>query len=430
MTTRRDLVEAHAFRRRRLVRAFLSGAPRDLEEEAPAPARAVVGGVALAVVLVVAAAVAPVVTTRTPSGWDRQGLVVSRQTGERYLIAGDAEQPRPVVNVTSAQLVLGMDYTPTIVSQQTLDGRTAETAIGIVGAPSELPRRSAFVGSGWTACTADDAGIAVTVAASPQVAPVSGRGVVVRSGSRTFVVADGADGHAHAYQLGDALAAQPLFADTPPAIVHLRRTWMALLGTPVSLHVPAGLTAVHTRAGYDVIRTTPAGAEATSVGPFAAYLVAGGRPPDQELPRGTVHNEHLLDGSAYWQWPQQLLRASPAGPVCAQLDAGPSHDSRAVLAAPTGSDAWPDHPPAAEGSPVVRVEPGGGAFVRSARPGAPGTTFMIAATGKRYLLRDSATLGTLGLTSYAAPRVDPAWLELFARGPELAQRAALRPAAP
>lgn len=428
MTTKKELVEAHAFSRRRLATAFLSGAPGGREVEPSRPGRTIVAGVALAVLLVAGAAIASVLSPRTASGWDNQGVVISKQTGERYLIVGDTKQLRPVINVTSAQLVLGMDYTPTIVSQQTLDGRTPGPAIGILGAPPELPPRSAFIGSGWTACTADHAGVAVDVSASPQVAPMGGRGAVVRAAGRTYLVADGADGHAHAYPLADALGAQPLFAGTQPATAELPSSWLALLGAPVSLAAPPGVTAVQTNAGYDVVRSTSSGTEATSVGSFAAYLIAHGRPPQQQLPANTVENDHLLAGSAYAQWPQQLLQSAAAGPVCAQLQAAPGRASQAVLATPTGTDAWPIHEPAATASPVVRVDPGRGAFVRSAGSGtAPGTTFMIAATGERYLLADPATLTTLDLSSYAAPTVDPAWMSLFARGPELAQRAALCP---
>ena len=52
MATKRDLVEAHAFSRRRLVTAFVSGAPGGREVEPVRPARVIVGGAALAVLLI------------------------------------------------------------------------------------------------------------------------------------------------------------------------------------------------------------------------------------------------------------------------------------------------------------------------------------------------------------------------------------------
>jgi hypothetical protein len=56
MATKRDLIEAQAFNRRRLVTAFVAGAPGGREVEAPRPWRTVVAGVALGVLITVAAA--------------------------------------------------------------------------------------------------------------------------------------------------------------------------------------------------------------------------------------------------------------------------------------------------------------------------------------------------------------------------------------
>jgi hypothetical protein len=60
MPTRRDLVEAQSFNRRRLVTAFLSGAPGGREVDPARPWRLVVGGVALAVLLTAGAGVSGV----------------------------------------------------------------------------------------------------------------------------------------------------------------------------------------------------------------------------------------------------------------------------------------------------------------------------------------------------------------------------------
>ena len=46
MATKRDLVEAHQFSRRRLVTAFVSGAPGGREVEPARPGRTIVGGLA------------------------------------------------------------------------------------------------------------------------------------------------------------------------------------------------------------------------------------------------------------------------------------------------------------------------------------------------------------------------------------------------
>jgi hypothetical protein len=60
MAPRRDLLEANAFRRARLVTAFLSGEPDGREVEPWRSGRVVVAGFVLALLLVGAAAIASV----------------------------------------------------------------------------------------------------------------------------------------------------------------------------------------------------------------------------------------------------------------------------------------------------------------------------------------------------------------------------------
>ena len=68
MASKRDLVEAHAFNRRRLVAAFVSGAPGGREVEPTRPARAVVVGAVLAVLVVGGAAIAGYLRPGLPAG--------------------------------------------------------------------------------------------------------------------------------------------------------------------------------------------------------------------------------------------------------------------------------------------------------------------------------------------------------------------------
>ena len=96
MATTKDLTEADAFARRRLVTAFVSGAPGGREVEPARSGRAVVGGVALAVLLVAGAARAGRLPSRGPPGWgDRQGLIVSQESGVAYV--GIGVEPRTTV---------------------------------------------------------------------------------------------------------------------------------------------------------------------------------------------------------------------------------------------------------------------------------------------------------------------------------------------
>lgn len=68
MATPRDLAEANAFSRRRLVTAFVCGAPGGREVAPARSGRAVAGGLALAVLLTAAAAVAGALAPGPPEG--------------------------------------------------------------------------------------------------------------------------------------------------------------------------------------------------------------------------------------------------------------------------------------------------------------------------------------------------------------------------
>ena len=158
MATKKDLVEAYSFSRRRLVTAFLSGAPGGREVEPSRPGRTVVGGLALAVLLIAGAAIASVLASRTEEDWNKVGLVVSREEAAPYVILDESEDPTliPVINITSAQLILGVERAePTYVSQDVIEDQTPGDPIGIAGAPQTLPRPKQFIESGWTSCTDD-----------------------------------------------------------------------------------------------------------------------------------------------------------------------------------------------------------------------------------------------------------------------------------
>lgn len=77
MTSRKDLAEARAFARRRLLTAFLCGAPGGREIEPARPGRATFGGAAIALLLVAGAVTAPALSTHHPQGRAHVGCVGS-----------------------------------------------------------------------------------------------------------------------------------------------------------------------------------------------------------------------------------------------------------------------------------------------------------------------------------------------------------------
>ncbi|MGH3308513.1 MAG: type VII secretion protein EccB, partial [Nocardioides sp.] len=202
MATKKDLVEAYSFSRRRLVTAFVSGAPGGREVEPARPGRTMVGGLALAVLLAAGAAIAGIFSPSVPEDWaDSPGLIVSKETGAAYVITEDAVEEaeasdddtgpvlRPVINITSAMLILGSDVTPEIVPQSAIDAETIGDDIGILNAPASVPTDDLLIERGWTACTEERRGIRLDVAESPGVGDAPGGGFVVESDDDYYVVA-------------------------------------------------------------------------------------------------------------------------------------------------------------------------------------------------------------------------------------------------
>src|SRR6476469_9215891 len=157
MATKRDLVEAHQYSRRRLTTAFVSGAPGGREVEPARPGRALVGGLALALLVVAGGAVSGLVFGRDEADWKQPGLVISKDRGQAYVVSTPTEDElviRPVINITSARLILGSEATPTYVSQEAINAEKIGEPIGILNAPANVPDPDNLVESGWTACTA------------------------------------------------------------------------------------------------------------------------------------------------------------------------------------------------------------------------------------------------------------------------------------
>ncbi len=186
MATKKDLVEAHAFSRRRLVTAFVSGAPGGREVEPVRPGRVLIGGVALSVLLLAGAAIAGFLLGRPPAQWlDEGSFVISKDTGEQYvvLVAGDDPVLQRVPNYVSAQLLLGRaDLTPYTVRDKYIRGVQLGEDLGIDAAPAGLPAADELVDDGWTACTGEGVGIKLAVQRTPTVEDLSASAFLVESG--------------------------------------------------------------------------------------------------------------------------------------------------------------------------------------------------------------------------------------------------------
>ncbi|MEV5003244.1 type VII secretion protein EccB [Nocardioides sp. LML1-1-1.1] len=458
MATKKDLVEAYSFSRRRLVTAFVSGAPGGREVEPARPGRMIVGGIALAVLLIAGAAVAGALTKRPPPDWNNPGLVTDDH-GALYVIL-DSEQSagestlRPVINVTSARLILGSDVKTKSVPDKVLATRKKGPSIGILDAPATVPAADHLINSGWVACTANGAGLQADVRRRPSVERAAGTGFVVKaekSGVRWLIAEAEVPGHptrAYRYQLpprNDALDTD--LGVTTSDQVTVPDTWLALFpaggplsaaglgvtgwGTPVAGYAGGARVGDYLeRNGQSFVLTQQGFAPLTD---FALAVVrntrfAAGVPRKLE-PAATdpafKAADRTYDAAS---WPEEPVDRSAAATdtVCGVLETDEGTEPAVRLATvPAGAPV----DPVAKGERKVAVEAGYGALVRSADFGTSegGTVALVDDGGRSYSLAGEAEVENLGYKSVPPVVVPGSWVQLFTPGPDLSILDALCP---
>lgn len=452
MATKKELVEAYQFSRRRLVTAFLSGAPGGREVEPTKPMRSLIGGVALAVLLCAGAGVAGFLGGRPNSDWKSEGsFIISKDTGEQYVVLHGGEDPRiqRVPNFISGQLLLGTAE-PDVYSVKDEHIRTVTLGsdLGIEGAPAGLPGTGELIESGWTACTGPGLGIRVTVSEEPDVVPAPGSAFVVRTGRKSlWLLAASPQGPAYRFALPRDATAQSTLLDSlgfgaSTLAPEVTEGWLNLFplgpeltrdafgvtrnGQPVDYtDLETDLSAfrigdlVQNDDGYYLL-----GDEAPQrLEEFPALvheaLVASARPLQGDVRAGMVEPEHPQE------WPQLRPDAVPPGEMCAVL--GVEDDrGHTLLGVQPGEDASADE--LAAGTHDVDVEPAGGAYVLSGGDAATGggSPFVVDAKGFRYALVSPLVADYIGYGDVDPPTLPAAWLDYFEPGVPLSVNAARR----
>ena len=447
MASKKDLVEAHSFNRRRLVTAFVSGAPGGREVEPVRYGRTLVGGLVLAALVVVGAAVSPLLVQDVPEDWLDNGMVVGKESGSRF-VAFDGRL-YPVINTTSARLILASEgsFEVTFVPDEKIAEQEQGPTIGIAGAPDLLPEPEDLVQSGWTACTNTSGGIKVSVLPDPGARPsgdgafvVSSRSdgqVYVISGEHRYAVPPGARGTASLRALGlDGEAAQPV-----PGL------WLDLITPGASLE-PFTVRGAGDRmdTGVDGLDTVGAPVKVDGrpyvlsrdgllpVSDFAYTLYRSSGPgaqiPEQQKESGDITELRTVNDAGARpypaDWPESDVTPYDNGDApCLLLTTADESAPQVRLAAAPDDEVVPT------GSTVTRtVESGHGAVVEASAGGVigAGTTFLVDATGTRYAVGEKGAV-TAAMTALGYADVEPAtvpapWMDLFGDGPELTPRAA------
>lgn len=456
MASKKDLVEAHAFSRRRLVSAFLSGAPGGREVEPARPGRSVFGGVILAVLLIAGGAVAHFLSPKAATGWsDEDGLIVTKG-GARYVVTGPdkAKELHPVVNLASAQLILGLDLEKKskVIDQEEIDKEFPKETIGLSGpkVPEELPLKSDFINTGWTACTANGAGTFLNISADPDVKAAPDTGFMVQTEEGNYLIAEYRtdEGYTQAYSYkieGDQETyADRIFNSSPPTL-KVPQAWVNLFPAGSPLEAEAFGSAYskfgQAVAGEDYPIGTKGIFDSKSylltesgwirIGEFAAEVydtalqAAGKSVNTQSLSSGPQINGEEPETS----WPTKTLEPG-TGSVCAKLETEEKTTVR--LGVEPSEDAWStSEPPAAGDFTSARVDPGKGAFVYAANgeelDKKSATPYLIDARGTANTLDGKLTVERLGLTADSGPIVPGTWLRLLPGGAALSTELALCP---
>jgi len=435
MATKKDLVEAQSFSRRRLTTAFVSGAPGGREVEPHRPLRAVVGGLALTAVLVLGSMAFGWLRSSLPSDWENDRLIIAEDSGARYVSVKGVLHP--VVNTTSARLLIPADsFKVLAVPDDELASIERGPTLGIVGAPDSLTPPDRLVNSGWVACLGSSEQVTTTIGPSGAAVPVERGALVVRSDERTFVVAQG-----HRYPVAErdvSAVTVALRLDGRPAVA-APATWLNLFPEGPAL-APLSIEGLGTP-----LPGLPAGATVGSVltleGDGRRYVVL----PSGDLePLPEVANEMYRLGSgangreipvqaaqiarlqvrpqrlAPPEWPTSYPTAVPDTP-CATLTAAPGAQPEVTLGSTSAAA-----PEGAAGRTVV--DTGYGALVRAVSGSvlSKGPVLAVDQTATAYALDDAddELLARLGYAPGDVAPVPQPWTELLRSGPVLGSAAA------
>ncbi|MCI2957451.1 type VII secretion protein EccB [Agromyces atrinae] len=429
MATKKDLIEAQGFSRRRLLSAFTGGAPGGKELDPAKPLRAVIAGIALTAAVILGGVFYGLIRPGLPQGWENNRLVLASDTGARYLSVEGVLHP--VINTASARLLIPAgDFKVVSTDQGTLAGIEIGDTIGIVGAPDDLPAPDDLINTGWTACVSGDAQTSVSISAAPDATPATGDGAVVSRDGDLFVVAGGFRYAVAEDEANAVLRAVGLGAASPVAVegrwlnlfepgdeleaIELSDAGASLRGTDLTVG-----TVVHAQGTPDDERyVVLESRELAPLSPLAYQLYLLGTGADAEerevSPAEIANLPTATTPAGGTGWPSAVLTELDAETVpCAVLG-----DELGVATTSLGSA-----PGATIDSPGVTVDIGAGALVQA---GAAAPRVLIDESGTAFPIPGTNTdlIERLGYAADDVGTVNPSWIDFFAAGPSLTPEAA------
>lgn len=432
-----------------MAHALVRGDARMLDDPLRGQAVAYGTGCVLAAIAIAVCAVLAVVRPGATPG--NAPILMARDTGALYVRIDDTVHP--VLNLTSARLVVGTPANPVVVTDAAIAKLRRGPLVGIPGAPAQIGRPLYLDETDWAVCDVTEPVGTVLIAgrAGREMVPLgSGQALLVSAraaGAPAYLIADGWRARVDLRDIAvvralhlEGVSAQPVsqsLLDSVPEAPALRAPLIAGVGTrgPAAL---GGLTV------GTVVRVLRAGSAEfyvvladglQRVDRVAADVIRfrvaqpAGEPP--VVPADVIADVPVADDLAVARFPERVLPRARAV-VCARWD--PRQPDAGTNTAVFMADSLPEGGvPLAqadgEGPNIDRVQIPVG---RSVLLRANGVTREAAVDGPLYLLndlgvlfgiRDGATAEHLGLVAKAIPAPWP-MLARLPRGPELNRDAA------
>jgi type VII secretion protein EccB len=432
MASRSDQLHSHQFALQRAIGALAMRDPDPVSSPMRRIGGALFASVMLAVLAVAAVGVVAALRPGTGSGWtDGKAIIIEKETGARYVYING--QLHPVLNITSAILILGTTSTVQVARKELVDVPRG-TPMGIPGAPDPLPGKDQLVRDAWSLCSRlprdkeDVGGAAAVSVLRVGWRPVQGTldqtsgllvadpagGLYLLWGGRRFSLPD--PGPALAALTWDQTSATPI----PLAVLNTIPVGQDVvpLATPRSgassvlsgLHVGEAFVVSNGDAGGRLYGVALANGVATITYLQALILAADGANDGKNIAEVSTAEYNVAQklsslapggDDAPPQSPPTQIRPAAAGGVCATFADGsaPALSSVDALPALNGEvRTEPDRSGVTPRADYVAVPPGLGAVVASlADSGSPaGSLALISDLGLRFAVPSSDVLSRLG----------------------------------
>jgi len=455
----KDKVQAHRFMIKRVRTALLEG---DAESNDRPLARLGTGTYVGIILTVIMLSVVGLIGLLVPGGskaWQVPGaFIVEKETGARYVYLN--ETLYPVLNYSSAKLLLGSTLTVVTVSVRSLAGVSHGPAIGIANAPDSLPDAAHITPSPWSVCatghpeseTPFATGIFPGLSLSGASIPPTGGYLVLTPPGGHFLIWNN-----HAFEIPQKWLAAIGYTNTPN--ISVGEDFVASLPTgqqivplaipglgeagpllPNSVQkstvgaiytAPSNTSYVMTRSGLAAM--TPLQSKLLLADPATAAAYSGSSPAALPISAAQLTGAALASlpaPSAAQAAPQTappiVQMPSGATQLCVRYPGTSTSAADIVIGPPSSANAAS----AANAVGSVQLPTGTGALIIvQPNPQTKGTTvFLVSDTGVRYPLAPKA-LEQLGLGSAPLATLPPAVVALLPEGPLLDPARALQPPA-